>query len=224
MSLTNRAKKPRRARFLSAGVIDIVDFSARTALMNEAASGHLEIVRDLLAYGAAVELVDREGKTALHWAAEHGFAEVVRVLLDAGASTEVCDRDGWNPLACAADGGNTRIVTALIEGGADVNARAHSSYPNMLEHGIRSNEGWTPLMFAAGRDQADAIRTLLGAGADPAIKNDMGETAEDVGFRQAAGEACAILRAVRERAILRRANGPVVGDQVEKPLAERRKL
>ena len=58
------------------------------------------------------------------------------------------------------------IADELIERGADVNAK--------------SAAGVTALMVAAGHNNAPMIGLLLGKGANPATKNNLGKTALDV--------------------------------------------
>ncbi|KXZ44517.1 hypothetical protein GPECTOR_66g245 [Gonium pectorale] len=51
-------------------------------------SGHLEVVRELLAAGAAVEAAMENGATPLHIAAQNGRVDAMEALLQAGANKD----------------------------------------------------------------------------------------------------------------------------------------
>jgi TPR repeat protein len=83
----------------------------------------------------------------------------------AGADVNVRAQDGYTPLMAAVLKGNLGVVREVVSGGADLNAQ--------------SSTGWTALMFAA-KDQPALLPTLLNAGADKTLKNNLGQTAYDV--------------------------------------------
>jgi hypothetical protein len=112
------------------------------------------------------------GDTALHIASAGYHTEIVRKLLRAGADVHARNRRGqqalhaaavgspgsqmWNPAAQAA------TIVCLIEAGAD---------PNAIDM-----DGVAPLHRAVRTRSAEAVRTLLAHGADPALKNKSGST------------------------------------------------
>jgi hypothetical protein len=112
------------------------------------------------------------GDTALHIAAAAYQREIVSNLLAAGADVHARNRRGqealhaascgspgshfWNPLAQVA------TITRLVEAGAN---------PNVLD-----KSGVSPLHKAIRTRCADAVRTLLTLGADPAGPNKNGST------------------------------------------------
>lgn len=59
---------------------DISNIWNRTALMEAAAGGYLNIVQYLLDKGANPSLKDREGKTALDLAQEKNYTKIVTLL------------------------------------------------------------------------------------------------------------------------------------------------
>jgi ankyrin repeat protein len=67
--------------------------SSRTALHVASASGHLGVVRLLIAAGAPLQAVDNRGSSPLHLAVAHGHDTVVQALIAAKADTSA--RDGW---------------------------------------------------------------------------------------------------------------------------------
>jgi hypothetical protein len=64
----------------------------------------------------------------------------------------------------AARTGDARTIAALVKAGQDVDAR--DSGPN----------GWTPLQHAVHKNQPEAVRALLAAGADPDGTGSLGTT------------------------------------------------
>lgn len=67
-----------------------------------AALGHVEILRLLLQYGAAVNVQCGEDKlTPLHLAAEQGYPLCVQVLIDAGGMVNATNRKKQTPLHLA---------------------------------------------------------------------------------------------------------------------------
>jgi ankyrin repeat protein len=112
------------------------------------------------------------GDTALHIAAAAYETEIARMLLAAGADVHARNRRGQEPLHAASVGnpGSPRwnpsaqaaTIILLIEAGADPNAMDKS--------------GVSPLHKAIRTRCAEAVRTLLARGADPALKNKSGST------------------------------------------------
>ena len=64
----------------------------RPPLHRAASRGDADVVRALLAGGAAVDM--RDGKPALAFAAYHGHSGVVSVLLEQGAAVDAADGQG----------------------------------------------------------------------------------------------------------------------------------
>jgi ankyrin repeat protein len=121
-------------------------------------TGDLANVKLLLAHGA-------DPSPGLSQAVTYGYPDVTRALIAAGASATVSESSGINLLHWAALTNHPEVVPPLVEAGASVNATDEFNY--------------TPLMYAATIDFGDAevVRALLKAGADPKIRNDKGRTA-----------------------------------------------
>lgn len=88
-----------------------------TALMEAAAKGRSDLVRDLTARGASVHERDESGSTALHHAAVEGRADCVRALIDAGADVNAVNHKGHSPVLMAQVKGFTEIAGMLAGGG-----------------------------------------------------------------------------------------------------------
>lgn len=161
--------------------------------------------RALLELGAALDLRDREGNTALMhavyraasphampWQREQG-ERIAAVLRGAGAV-----RDGlWNvELLHASARGSASEVESALDAGANVDHSVFGRFA-LLEavaeccHQVvelllardadanrpREGTGETALMRAAALGDADGVRILLAAGADPDLRSALGETA-----------------------------------------------
>ncbi|MEO7719719.1 MAG: ankyrin repeat domain-containing protein [Capsulimonas sp.] len=158
----------------------------RTALMQAASAGNLEIVRLLLRHHARLDLRDRDGKTALQMAAAYGRAQVIEALLEAGAPVGFSEAallgdtdklqemlEGVPPPSNATvthaffasvQFGNPETVALLLEHGADVNALA-------------ARGSLTPLILAVRRPDPELVRILLARGADKEALDGAGQTA-----------------------------------------------
>jgi len=140
-----------------------------------------EILAVLRRFGITETRFDPDEKLIL--AAERGDTEVVRDCLNAGADPNARDdrsrtRD-FTPLMLAAIAGHSEIVAALLTAGADPNVtdRGPNAQPVpdwLLEHtdmetlaSMGERFGRTALMMVAEIGNAQIVRQLLEAGADP---------------------------------------------------------
>jgi len=187
----------------------------KNALMFAASENHREVAQWLIEQGADVNAVDNYGTTALIVAATAGHHEVVKLLLDSGANAQLRDDSGGAPLVNAVyfghletvqllldnlqqdktpmldkrDGeellmlgaglGHADIVSLMVKAGIDVNGR-----------GLKQR---TPLMAAAAFDQAEVAKVLLAQGADPAARDEDGETALSVAKDRGSDKVAALL-------------------------------
>ena len=105
------------------------------SILNAAAKGNIDAIKQHLAAGTDVNSKDKLGRTSLHYAAYGGHKKTVELLIAEGA--DVNAQDGthrWTPLYWAAWGGHKEIAELLLAEGASLNTRA--------------NNGGTPLDFA----------------------------------------------------------------------------
>jgi ankyrin repeat protein len=166
------------------------DDSGMTPLIAAAMRDHVPSIKVLIEKGANIEQPGTQGFRPLALAIAENKYESAKALMEAGADLSAASgADGLTPLmliaaqTSPAEGarflpGSTRpsdIARGLVERGADVNAQ--------------SKNGVTALMIAATHNSAPMIGLLMDAGADPALKNQQGQTATEVAERNGNLEA-----------------------------------
>lgn len=128
-------------------VVNLRDFSQKTALHCAAGNGHEDVVRILLKSKASINLGDDENRTPLHLASIHGHSKVVEVLIENQADVSIKDIKEQTPLHFAAkgrrktDSSYKEIIRILLRNGADVNAK--------------DNNGKTPREYAKEKGHRD---------------------------------------------------------------------
>jgi len=126
-----------------------------------------------------------DGFTAVGLAAFFGHPHTLDLLLEMGADPNAPSSNKMKvaPIhsALAHRDAETAaaMVDALLERNTDVNARQMA--------------GWTPLHQAASRGDFGLVQRLINAGADPAIKNDHGQTPSDLARDKGLGKIATLL-------------------------------
>jgi ankyrin repeat protein len=104
--------------------------------------------------GSIVNTKERDsGEAALHIIAKNGDTVYLRYLLQKGANPNIQDRAGNTPMMIAVNSNFVEGVLILIAYKGDVN--------------VRNSSGETPLIRAVQLRNAEMVRELLKAGADP---------------------------------------------------------
>ena len=94
------------------------------AMSKACVGGNVEVVKNLLQYGASVNAKMKEANTCpLHFACRYGRAEVVKILIDEGAEIDSMDSLGKTPLFHAAETNHPECVELLLFAGCDVSVR-----------------------------------------------------------------------------------------------------
>jgi ankyrin repeat protein len=138
-----------------------------------------KVARVLIANpGTQVEARTDKGESPLMLAAIKGQFDLCQQLIARGADV---NKTGWTPLHYAASGGMSAVIQLLLDHYAYIDAES----PN----------GSTPLMMAAMYGSADAVKTLLSAGADPTVKNSRGLGALDFATKANRVESAALIAA-----------------------------
>lgn len=84
-----------------------------TPLIRAAKAGHAEVMRLLLAHGAAIGGRDNSGWGPSHWAASFGKTDALAVLVAHGGDLTKRTSEGWTPHDVAAMKGKKAVVDFL---------------------------------------------------------------------------------------------------------------
>ena len=88
-------------------------FGRDGALFRAAATGRIELVRQLIAEGANVNAASRNGYTPLHRAAQNGHEAIVNILLSHNAVAGAMTANKLSPLDLATQSGHASIADLL---------------------------------------------------------------------------------------------------------------
>ena len=142
---------------------DVNERHGGAALHHAAATGHLDMVKLLLARGADPTLRDQHyADVPAGWADFHGQGTVLAHLAE-------LEMDVFT----AARFGRLRQLTALLDAEPDL-ARARYASVKPSEAPASGFDWMTPLAFAALRGELEAVELLLARGADPEVADDQG--------------------------------------------------
>ncbi|HEU5484364.1 MAG TPA: ankyrin repeat domain-containing protein [Microlunatus sp.] len=147
----------------------------------------------MLEAGADPNAKDDIKDSAFLYAGAEGLNEILRATLRHGADVESTNRFGGTALIPASEHGHTETVRILINAGVP------------LDH--VNDLGWTALLEAivlsdGSSDQVDVVRQLIGAGADPTIRDGDGRTPRSLAAARGFTEIVALIddaEEVRER-------------------------
>ena len=177
---------------------------AKSELSMAVMSGNADEVKKALAGGADVNGTEADGRkmAPLHFAVGMNNLVITQLLIDKGARVNIQDGNGSTPLHYLVMG--TSIpedadVRFLVEKGADIALKNHDgdtslhgaagyARPETLEFlvkksgavNVKNGRGWTPLHSAVHCENVENTGVLLKNGADPAIRDNTGNTAADL--------------------------------------------
>jgi ankyrin repeat protein len=118
----------------------------------ERRAGHDEVVRELLARGAAMDTRDLDDCSAIEAAGANGNVLAVQALFTRGAELGPNAGDfAGNLLLWAATQGYAKVVSVLLDEGAPIDST--------------DNDGWTELMWAVSYRRYETAKLLLDRGA-----------------------------------------------------------
>jgi ankyrin repeat protein len=124
------------------------------AVYDAVRAGSPERVERALVAGGSTEEYGVNQRTCLHAAIEGKHDDIVDVLIAAQADVTALTAQGQSPLHLAVGRGSVRMVNALLSAGASLDAGR--SQPYVLSQAVSN-----------GFAEADIVRALLAAGADP---------------------------------------------------------
>lgn len=176
-----------------------------TPLLFAARAGDVELVKSLLGAGADVNEEAADGTTALSVATVRSHTPLARFLLTKGADPNKgpgftplhwaagnwgsadfvadagirADNNEWSTLEGLRGSTKREFVKLLLDHGADPNARARGNPPKYGAGRARGGllAGATPFFVAARSGDAEVMRLLVAAGADPMVPNNQKMTA-----------------------------------------------
>jgi ankyrin repeat protein len=144
--------------------------------------------RWLLAHGADPNATDYKGNTALHVAAKACQPLLVELLISRGADSNARNVDEQTPLhwmqETRAQTGMKETLDALSNGNPDLEAT-----DGRIE---------TALFYAVRRKQTEAVKWLLGRGANAEVKSQVGETLLEVAEKGRRKESEEIAQLIRD--------------------------
>lgn len=141
------------------------DYDSRTALMVASTNGNVDVTRLLLQYKACPNKIDMHGTTALLDATRNGHDEIVDLLLGYGAELCMPESKAASILCQAVFDGDILLVKRLLKAGIDINAADYDKR--------------TAAHIAAAEGNVAAVRILADHGANLALPDRWGKTAED---------------------------------------------
>jgi len=173
--------------------VDAITPDGLTALHWAAKHGHVQVVVDLIRYGADPGRSAADGRTALHWAASRGHEPVVRVLLaDDRVDSSCLSMNAWTALHWAACCGNPLLVVC----GLDSREEASKQLFTTAKSPARERLPCVGTGTQGAKGYEETVILLLEAGVSPDFLTKRGRTA----MHWAAASGCSsLVQLLRDR-------------------------
>lgn len=159
--------------------INLQSKDGATAIHCAAARDHKACVEILLEYNARVDAVDQRNRNLLCYACHAKTSELAVIVLNTMlerklpmAKINASTKRHRTPLRVAAENGLDIVIRKLIEA-----ALAANDLNSLFINNPDSRKRMTPLHRAAWFGIAEVVRLLLGAGADPSVRDKNNKTA-----------------------------------------------
>ncbi|KAF7902945.1 hypothetical protein EAF00_002847 [Botryotinia globosa] len=140
------------------GKIHIVEEIRGTSLHYASLGGHIDVMTELLRFGADLNARDRTGSTPLHIAARCGYKQACDLLLSAGASVLSRDNENRSPIHCAVRKGYHHIVKIMMK--------------QLASSDILLHDGDNLLKYACICGNSETIEALISAGLNISLTYD----------------------------------------------------
>lgn len=159
--------------------------------------GHSAVVKHLLKMGAAVNAQNDRGETGFFMGVVIGSVEICRALVDNGADVNLAPSDGFSPLSEACTAGHFDVVQLIVANGGVYEktpsteiwlaiVRREPKKLTVLIKGLKVadviEKGNSLLSWAVMAGDAEMVKTLLEAGADPSYGSPSDYAGEDMWF------------------------------------------
>ncbi|VDO59769.1 unnamed protein product [Schistosoma margrebowiei] len=183
----------------SGASVNEVDKHSFTPLHWAANVGAIEILQYLLWKNADPSLVTKSGWTPVHIAAIRGYEKCIQSLVDRGVSVSAKDKYGQTPGHLASIHGNSGSLLTLLRAGADLETVDISGWTMLHAASFHGRLGCVQVLLrwdlriedtdkagnnaAAGQGHLKIIQWLRENGADPKLRNELGESPADVARR-----------------------------------------
>jgi len=164
------------------------------SIIQAAADGNIEAVKQHLSAGTDVNSKDDIGCTSLHWAVNYNHKEIAELLIEKGAGMNEKNKTGATPLHFASQKDDNEYAKLLIEKGADINARNNKgetpldleiyfgnseTFDLLRKHGAKTGfwfRAEESINKAAGGGHIEAVKQHLSNGADVHEKDELRRT------------------------------------------------
>ena len=201
----------------------VAALAVATPLHDAAERNDVAAILALLGAGADPNAKDGTyGWSPLHWAAYRGDTAAIVALVGAGANPNTKDDTGRIPLLFVNRTRHPRAHDVLLAHMRTIpnpefllTAAANGDFDTVIallrvdtDPNEKDRNGWSPLHWAVFRGHTQATAALLGAGADPNMKNNAGQTAIDLAETATSSRESIIAILRRERAMTLSVDSP----------------